>query len=231
MVQTINKRLKNRSKKKSSTKPWQTKAWKQQRAVLIKNASCEWCGSKEFLTVHHRHNIRRIRKFYFNKVARALIKYKMDVGEIKQQYKTYRECICPTCSNRQKIGQRIKNYFSCKYCRNRIELSWVKITRKRELDYFLSKLGYKQFIKEYKDEINRILTLNGIPDEPNYLNLNEDTMILCRRCHFANENGLSLCPVCKKKYMGPQYNRCYGCLPDEAKKRIEERKKVLHENY
>ena len=34
-------------------KPWQTPAWRKERSKLIKDKVCEWCGSKEYLTIHH----------------------------------------------------------------------------------------------------------------------------------------------------------------------------------
>ena len=47
----LNKRITNRKKKLQKT--WSGKEWKEKRLAFINGRGCSWCGSKEYLTVHH----------------------------------------------------------------------------------------------------------------------------------------------------------------------------------
>ena len=62
--------------------PWQKAGWRKQREQLIENASCDQCGSKEKLTIHHLHLQRnKIKQFRYGAID-VIIKNKIDCGEI-----------------------------------------------------------------------------------------------------------------------------------------------------
>jgi len=50
-VVDLNRRITTRRKRLQKT--WSTKEWKEKRAAFIGDRGCSWCGSKEYLTVHH----------------------------------------------------------------------------------------------------------------------------------------------------------------------------------
>ena len=42
-----------KTRRKKLNKTWQSKEWKEKRLAFINGRGCSWCGSKEYLTVHH----------------------------------------------------------------------------------------------------------------------------------------------------------------------------------
>ncbi len=80
---------------------------------------------------------------------------------------------------------------------------------KTELIQKIIHLLYEDLKSQYKEEIQKLLTL--------YLNF-EDTIVLCRKCHSAVRKGFTICKLCKKHYHTTAYDRCYKC----HEKQIEE---------
>lgn len=39
--------------------------------------------------------------------------------------------------------------------------------------------------------------------------------LICKKCHFADHNGQSICPVCKNNYRSKQYPTCWKCSGKE----------------
>lgn len=42
-----------KARRKKLTKTWQSKEWKDKKKAFIGERGCSWCGSQEYLTVHH----------------------------------------------------------------------------------------------------------------------------------------------------------------------------------
>lgn len=85
---------------------------------------------------------------------------------------------------------------------------------------------------EFRDK-----ALNNAKKE--YLQFNE-IQTLCKRCHFAIEKGMELCPYCKKSYFRPNYysgdfESCFNCK-DKARRdqekffnEMEEKENMIEE--
>jgi len=103
-----------------------------------------------------------------------------------------------------------------------VKLDQIKMIEVTRSVYYLGQEGYKQFIKQYASEIEALVNAQcgTTPDEPEYTDLEQETMVLCNRCHLALHKGMRLCPVCKRRYT--RYSSCYTCLPEAEKKRMQE---------
>ena len=200
-------------------KPWALAAWRKQREKLLEGATCAWCGSAENLVVHHTHETRNARKRIARPIIRDLIREKVDSGEVSST-KTVLTFICPECGSSQDVKGSVTT--TCKTCRTKVKLDQVKMIEVTRSVYYLGQEGYKQFIKQYASEIEALVNAQcgTTPDEPEYTDLEQETMVLCNRCHLALHKGMRLCPVCKRRYT--RYSSCYTCLPEAEKKRMQE---------
>lgn len=50
----------------------------------------------------------------------------------------------------------------------------------------------------------------------------EGTKILCNRCHLALHKGMTLCPICKKKYKKARFPTCFACRSNKEPVEKEE---------
>ncbi|WP_048152643.1 hypothetical protein [Methanolacinia paynteri] len=207
-------------------KPWASAAWKKQREKLLENAKCAWCGSAENLIIHHTHKTRNAKKSIERPIIKDLIREKVDSGEVDNT-KTILIFRCPECGSSQEVKGRVTT--TCKNCRTKVILNQVEKREATKPDYYLGRDGYKQFIKQYSLEIKaRVEAKSGMSvNEPDYIDLECDTIVLCNRCHFALHNGMHLCPACKQRYT--KYSLCYSCLPEEEKRKIHERGLYIRE--
>jgi ssDNA-binding Zn-finger/Zn-ribbon topoisomerase 1 len=200
-------------------KPWATNAWKEQRVELISGKSCEWCGAKEELVVHHTHKKRQIQRRADKPIIRELIREKVDSGEINST-KIVQVFTCPECGSKQYA--KGEETTTCKDCRKKVQLSTVDLRNETRPVYFLGKEGFKQFITKYAAEIEARRSVGY--NVPEYTDLEEDTMILCNRCHFAIYKEMHLCPRCKSKYVPNRYGVCINCLSPKNRQAIIRRK-------
>jgi len=200
-------------------KPWALAAWRKQREKLLEGATCAWCGSAENLVVHHTHETRNARKRIARPIIRDLIREKVDSGEVNST-KTVLTFICPECNSSQEVKGSATT--TCKNCRTKVKLDQVEMIEVSQPNYYIGREGYKQFLKQYASEIEaRVKAQSGTGlDEPEYTDLEQETVILCNRCHLALHKGMRLCPVCKQRYT--RYGSCYICLPEAEKARIRE---------
>lgn len=201
-------------------KPWALAAWRKQREKLLEGATCAWCGSAENLVVHHTHETRNTLKRIARPIIRDLIREKVDSGEVNST-KTVLTFICPECGSSQDVKGSVTT--TCKNCRTRVKLDQVEMIEVSRPNYYIGREGYKEFLKQYASEIEaRVKAQSGTTlDEPEYTDLEQETVILCNRCHLALHKGMRLCPVCKQRYT--RYGSCYTCLPEAEKARIQER--------
>lgn len=202
-------------------KNWQTKSWKSQRTHLIDGQVCSQCGKKSDLQIHHTYLDNKLRNLMEHRIVRDLIKKKMDSGEISPMGKEFRELTCSKCGHHQKITHCTHRNVTCKKCHTFQALTSTNTTIRREYNYNLGRTGTKIFMKNYRAEIDRMLEDKKAPSAFNYEKLDQDTVILCKVCHYALENGYDMCPQCKKKYKKMNYLTCWDCLSDEEKHAIE----------
>ncbi|QEE17142.1 hypothetical protein DSAG12_02974 [Promethearchaeum syntrophicum] len=202
------------------SRSWNTKEWKDQRKKLIQDQFCQQCGKKHDLQIHHHYTERSLRNIMERRVVKQLIESKMRSGEIPFQGKKERFFHCPLCDNQQIVSNNKYKNVTCKKCQKFQKLDESNTKIEVKYNFNLGKRGIRIFIWKYRDEINTILEEKHAPPIPNYMNLAQDTIILCKVCHYALENGHDLCPICKKNYKKIQNSMCFDCLPPEEKNRI-----------
>lgn len=209
-------------------KGWESQEWKSKRKSLIKDAKCSQCGKITELQIHHHYSDSKLRNLMEKRVVKELIKIKMDNGEIPPLGKEYRKFKCLKCCNTQLIQNSKYKNVTCKQCSSFQALTDLNTSIYREYNYNLGRTGVKMFIRNHRDEIDRILSERGAPKSFDYLNLNQDTVILCKTCHYALENGHNLCPACKKNYKKIKYISCWDCLSLQEKNLIGKNSKLDH---
>ncbi len=190
---------------------WNTKEWKSQRKKRIKGQVCQQCGKGMELQIHHTYTNQNLYRIMEKRIVKELVRHKMDAGEIPFQGKQYREATCSVCGHTQKITNTRHKRITCKNCRFKLDLSEVNCQLIKEPQYNLGKTGIRIFIKKYRAEIDQKLLEKNAPPEPDYMNLDHDTVVLCKTCHYALENGYDLCPMCKKNYKKIQDLQCSQC--------------------
>jgi hypothetical protein len=74
----------------------------------------------------------------------------------------------------------------------------------------LTREDFKVFWAKYGEQINEDVKKRLAPLDEEYMSLT-NCEALCKRCHWAAERGLMLCPVCKVHYMNPRHSKCQHC--------------------
>ncbi len=211
-------------------KPWLKSEWKARRKQLMEGKACAQCGSHENLVIHHTHQARWERKRQLSPIINALIREKMNAGVLPPNYEERVIMRCPECGTSTKLPRRASyKTGNCEVCGLHVELSKTQVTRAMELNTYLGRAWYVAFVKKYESEINARAAAANIPEDPEYTDLTKDTIILCKRCHFALHHGMDLCPVCHKKYKRRDYASCYECLPSSTKQQIQQWKTAWQE--
>jgi hypothetical protein len=191
---------------------WSSKEWKEKRQKRIANHLCQQCGKQTTLQVHHNKTDQNLYKLMERRIIRALIHEKMDSGKIPFRGKTIRILTCPLCHGKNQIfNPRYKNY-TCQKCGEKSTLNSLNTETVRKPNYKLGRQEIKFFIRRYRKEIDSILKQKGAPPKPDYMNLNQDTVILCKVCHYALENGFDLCSICHLQYKKVQELMCSTCI-------------------
>lgn len=197
---------------------WSSKEWKEKRKKRISGQSCQQCGNQTDLQVHHNKTENKLYWVIERRIIKSLIKEKMDKGEIPFQGTYYRTLTCENCNSKAEIyNQRYKNY-TCPYCKTKQKLEGDKVSHARKPNYKLGRQELKFFIRKYRKEIDLKLHEKNAPPKPDYMNLDLDTAVLCKTCHYALENGYDLCPTCKKNYKKFQDLLCSKCIEDRVEK-------------
>jgi hypothetical protein len=209
-------------------KPWLKTSWKNQRQEFLIGKKCIQCGTTENLVVHHHHKQREQRKIIQNKVVRQLIKEKIDKGEIQAPIKYRKRVSCPNCQVVSEFAENRKSC-TCEQCNHKIIFDNSNTKIITVPNYYIGPEGYKEFLKQYKEEIEAFMKEAGAPEDPEYEDLTKDTMVLCKRCHFSIHKGMNLCPVCKKKYKSFYQQTCFDCLPEKVKEKINNHREMIRQ--
>ena len=186
----------------AAKKPWQTPEWKEKRNKLIEGKSCEWCGSKENLCVHHKEP--KIPYLLLYKVIEnQLLTRLVEQGT----YKFVLKNACPKCHHFSLSTRKtILPKYRCATCDFTFDIPVQFPTGK------ISEGDFRDFISKFNDVIKgEIETINQVKFE-RYMNF-VNVMILCKRCHIAIGQGKILCKVCKKHYHARRYEKCSVCTP------------------
>lgn len=190
---------------------WHTKEWQDKRKKRIKDQVCQQCGKKLELQIHHTYTQQNLYRIMERRVVRQLIREKMDKGEIPFQGIEERWFVCQSCANRQKIpNPRYKNV-TCKKCQQKQALNSQNMEIIKIPNYNLGRTGLRIFLQKHRTEIDSRLKAKKAPSKPDYMNLEVDTVVLCKTCHYALENGYDMCPKCKSNYKKIQEIYCSKC--------------------
>jgi hypothetical protein len=190
------------------SKPWKTKEWEDKRKKLIQGKSCEWCGVKENLRIHHKKKIKNYNS-HVRSIRNRVLKEKIRKGEFKTQKISVPTC--PKCNTHRKSDirprKRAKPTYRCYNCGNEFETPNSRL----EDTGRLSSSEWEKFIDKYQSKILQTVEKKRATFFKNYMNF-KDVIILCSKCHFIFHNdGRILCKICKKNYHLKKYKQCFDC--------------------
>ncbi|WP_319508133.1 hypothetical protein [uncultured Methanolobus sp.] len=198
--------------------PWQSKEWLKKRDERLKDEKCELCNSTEDLSIHHPDHLFET-PFQIN----------------RRMYSQFYQEFQNLFMKKHKIKPKATGAH-----RHKSHPYWHPIDRKHkyEVDESEMETQYKTpkptpdqkktFKEEYNEWLNSINAKSLINAElekerASYMSF-ENVQVLCNRCHIAHHKGMDLCPVCNSNYKNKRYETCWECVPEEQKKKIEERK-------
>ncbi|UCD96395.1 MAG: hypothetical protein JSV35_07895 [Candidatus Bathyarchaeota archaeon] len=198
-------------------KPWQTKGWKERRERFLKEKVCEVCGASDGLVIHHPQHFRGLREYrrtanqflqgYFANGKHHLEKRRLYAKAQTSVSKAY-FLRCPSCSARVYPRKTLKPKYRCRGCgleTNRPSRKPPPSTRQVVHRRFRS-----FFFKRHGAQIRELFRQKKMHADTEYLAFTNVT-ILCRRCHYATEKGLTLCKTCGKRFHYPKYQICSEC--------------------
>ena len=131
---------------------------------------------------------------------------------------------CPSCGKASLSERKTKKpKYRCKHCTFEFEKPKIQIpkhyylsthTLKKKVEaeirsFFKSQIIAQCFAevnKQYQEEVNKYVEV--------YLTM-RNTLVLCKKCHYAIERGMKLCPECNQNYIYPRYQKCVKCSNDE----------------
>jgi len=160
-------------------------------------------------------------KFEKKKVLKQKLK-KLEKKATKNRMK-----LCPFClSNRISERKTVSPFYRCSACKNefktpkyRTPQNYVKAiknkkTRLKSQNYSYISISsnktlgsiypfiYDDIIATYEYDVQQLVF--------DYEEM-KNVLIICKRCHHANNKGLIICKKCKKNYHNPNYETCYQC--------------------
>lgn len=187
-----------------------TKEWKEKRIEFLKGKTCAWCGTFDSLCIH---------------TPRAFSPAQVSSEIYSAAYVRFKEVY------RQKYQKF--DYISTGKHRHKSHPAWHKAStvhkiepdhtdlEEQFIEILLEDSGEGNFKKIYHEWLEETGIKEMIKEEvkkakEEYESLT-NTIVLCKRCHFASLRGMNLCPECKNKYKSINYETCLNCLPDEKK--------------
>lgn len=215
----------------STTKPWQTAAWKKKRENLIKDC-CEQCGStKGPMVLQHlwhpptyKEHIREIYEHFFIKAQNTSSLPEAKDEEVKSfmsEFKDQKEA-CPSCEMRSITKRKTMTpIYRCKKCEHEFDVpkmvpynSKLKVVAP-SIEKIRKSITYekqREFMwNTYGEEMRTIAVLKGIEDHKRYISM-EDTKTYCRRCAFLwDRKRLKVCDVCKETLIPLLMHACDEC--------------------
>ncbi|GEM_PF-1189838 len=203
-----------------STEAWnrrralQGREREERRAKFLSGKRCDWCGSSSGLVVAARAPLPP----YISQMKEAsakLLRERIDAGEYSEVELLLERC--PHCGGTSFARRKRKSpALKCRNCRAEFdspERRTVKTGR-------VSPEQWKSFWEKYSDQIKERLMAERSEAQAKCRSL-ADCIVLCKRCHFARQKGMTLCPSCGKGYRRASYDLCWECF-----KKTEEGKEV-----
>ncbi len=211
----------NKDGKKVTTKPWQTKRWRETRARLIKD-ECSQCGSekKPMVLQHLWHSppFRFVLRQVQNEFVDEKRKFKKYQPKIPKNIRegAEREC-CPKCNSTninycpKKGDRKGPKRYVCRKCELEEFNPGVKILLKDDGIRKIMRENWKMITEKFNDEILRQTNEINKEYHEKYMS-GEGTTTFCKKCAFLwDKQGKKLCTKCKKNYHPMRYNGCVEC--------------------
>lgn len=135
---------------------------------------------------------------------------------------------CPFCNGSQLSTRKIKKpMYYCSNCHKEFDKVKLRSDKKfsihpEQIESIAKELIFNGFFKriilKFYDKMKEEFDHKIERKVQKYLNM-KDTVVLCKRCHYAAEKDMILCPICKKNYYFITYGACYECSKkaDEGK--------------
>ncbi len=133
----------------------------------------------------------------------------------EKKVKSVKACpYCDSSSLNERKTTSPKYYCSnCKKKFNKAKIRYSKeLTKKiyKQINWKLKEIfnnkiivaSYEELLSLYHEKINSRIQ--------EYLSMNK-TLVLCKKCHYAIEQNMKLCPKCKTNYCSFAYDKCYAC--------------------
>ena len=187
----------NKDGKKVSTKPWNTKEWKELRKKLIKD-KCEQCGSTEDLVLQH----------LWQPPTLGSLKYKM----IREMFNDLIDNLTDSArESYTKKAQDTVNGLLDGDILNKREKASLKKKWELHQDKYIRDFIYEGFIKEKNEEIYAKAIEQSKENHKRYMSC-KDTVTFCKKCAFLwDEKEQKLCPDCKVRYCDIKMSLCDVC--------------------
>ncbi len=183
----------------------QGKEWETKRAHFIEGKTCEWCGSHLNLVVAAKVPLPPY-IMQLKEASAKLLKTRLEEGEFSEIEEKLR--LCPTCGSASLATRKQKKpAMKCKNCRAEFDYPEDKTVKTGRIP----SEQWKVFWEKYSPSIKEGIMAERDRAERKYRNL-EECIVLCKRCHFARQKGLTLCPSCGKNYRRAGNDLCWECF-------------------
>lgn len=183
----------------------QGKEWEAKRMRFIEGKVCEWCGSGANLVVA----VKIPLPPYLAQLKEAsskLLKARLEVGEFTEIVEKL--LLCPKCGSASLSRRKQKKpAIKCRNCRAEFASPKEKTVRQGRIP----PEQWKAFWEKYSPAIKGVVAAEREEAERSYRNL-EQCIVLCKRCHFARQKGMTLCPSCGKNYRRAGNELCWECF-------------------
>lgn len=201
-----------------------SKQWIEKREKFIEGKVCEWCGSTDQLSIHHK-NPPKVGIGPYNKIANEYYQEYFKDGNNESELKQYFEEIypkwnpdlkdhCPRCK-KASIYERttMSPRYRCIPCGYLFD-DPINEPTKKSMNWFWNQV-FLIFKREHKTEIQNMYADYKSQTAVEYLNFSEDdVIILCKKCHYIAGKGKVLCSKCKEKYHDKKWDTCFACSED-----------------
>jgi len=186
--------------------------WEERRAKVRSGKRCEWCGSEGGLVVAAG-TLLPPYILQLKEAAAKMLRERIDAGEYSELEQALEQC--PQCGSTSLARRKQKRpALKCRNCRAEFdspERRTVKTGR-------VSPEQWKSFWAKYARPIKE-----KVIAERNEAGARQRSFIgcivLCKRCHFARQKGMTLCPSCGKGYRRQGNELCWECFKKTDKGR------------
>ena len=202
-----------------------SREWQLKRKAFIKGKFCEWCGSKINLVIAPKQQPLSYLT-HLRKATMTFLQDRVSEGEYVIELKEVRGC--PNCGSGSMGHRKTKTpRYRCLKCRFEFD---APVTQEVSTGR-LSREDWNRFWAKYSLQIKQEIMKKRSKAYLDYESL-QDCIVLCRRCHFARQKNLVLCPICKEKYKHPGNEMGWECFKKTDKgKEVARRFELIHYSH